>query len=152
MIKDILISQKNELFEKFKEKYVARNISLTNLDNNLIKVISGPRRCGKSFFAIHELKKRIGNFGYVNFDDERLLKYENYDEIILNVKSIYGNPKYIFFDEIQNLKSWELFLNRLQRQGLNIIVSGSNSKLLSNELATHFLFHFRNTFLSILPS
>lgn len=137
MIKDILISQRNELFEKFQEKYIPRNISLTNLENNLIKVISGPRRCGKSFFAIHELKNKVANFGYVNFDDERLLKSENYDEIISTIKNIYGNPKHIFFDEIQNLKNWELFLNRLQRQGLNLIVSGSNSKLLSNELATH---------------
>jgi uncharacterized protein len=137
MIRDVLISQKNELFSRFQEKYVKREVSFTNLENNLIKVVTGPRRSGKSFFTIHELKNKIGNFGYVNFDDERLLKIINYDEIISYLNSIYGNPKYFFFDEIQNLDKWELFVNRLQRSGFNIIISGSNSNLLSTELATH---------------
>ncbi|MDR0372424.1 MAG: AAA family ATPase [Nitrososphaerota archaeon] len=41
------------------------------------------------------------------------------------------------FDEIQNLPNWELFINRLQREGYNLVVTGSNLKLLSKELATH---------------
>jgi len=53
------------------------------------------------------------------------------------LNSLYKNPKHILFDEIQNLEKWELFVNRLQRQGYNLIITGSNSKLLSHELATH---------------
>jgi hypothetical protein len=106
------------------------------LNNPLIKVIIGPRRAGKSFFAIHFLKQQ-GNFGYVNFDDEKLLEVKNYDEIITALNSVYNNPKFILFDEIQNLPKWELFANRLQRQGLNLVITGSNSNLLSKELATH---------------
>jgi len=57
----------------------------------------------------------------------------------LSLKSIgcMKSQQPFFFDEIQNLPRWELFVNRLQRQGYNIVVTGSNSQLLSRELATH---------------
>jgi predicted AAA+ superfamily ATPase len=77
------------------------------------------------------------NFGYANFDNEALVGLENYDDLISEIDQAYGKPKVLFFDEIQNLPRWELFVNRLQRQGYNLVVSGSNSKLLSRELATH---------------
>ena len=136
MIKDILILQKRELKQRFSENYIDRKIELKELDNNLIKIITGPRRAGKSFFAVHLLKK-LGNFGYVNFDDEKLIDITNYDELIEELNSLYNNPKYLLFDEIQNLPRWELFVNRLQRQGYKIFITGSNSNLLSGELSTH---------------
>ncbi len=134
--KDRIILQKRELEERFIENYVERESKLNNLNNNLIKVIIGPRRAGKSFFATHYLKK-IKNFGYVNFDDEKLIEVKDYDEIVTALNSVYKNPKVILFDEIQNLSKWELFVNRLQRQGYNLIITGSNSHLLSKELSTH---------------
>jgi uncharacterized protein len=134
-VKEIITLQKREIEAKLKEEYIERNQDL-KLDNDLIKVIIGPRRAGKSFFAIHFLNKR-GKFGYVNFDDEKLTEVDNYDEIITAMNSIYDNPRFILFDEIQNLPKWELFANRLQRQGYNLVITGSNSNLLSKELATH---------------
>lgn len=134
-IKEILTLQKREIESKLKEKYIERNQDL-KLNNDLIKVIVGPRRAGKSFFAIHFLNKQ-GKFGYVNFDDEKLIEVENYDEIITAMNSIYENPKFVLFDEIQSLSKWELFANRLQRQGYNLVITGSNSNLLSKELTTH---------------
>lgn len=134
-IKDRLILQKREIESRLKEKYIERKSSL-KLNNNLIKVIIGPRRAGKSFFAIHFLNK-LEKFGYVNFDDEKLVELDNYDEIITAINSVYDSPKYILFDEIQNLPKWELFVNRLQRQGYNLVITGSNSNLLSKELSTH---------------
>ena len=136
MVRDVLLIQKRELESRFKEKYVERDIDLRRINNNLINVIIGPRRSGKSFFAIHVLNK-MGSFGYANFDDERLVEVKDYDEIVNTIDSIYNNPKYLLFDEIQNLEKWELFVNRLQRQGHNLVITGSNSKLLSKELATH---------------
>jgi len=136
MIRDVLLIQKRELESRFKEKYVERDIDLRRINNNLINVIIGPRRSGKSFFAIHVLNK-MGSFGYANFDDERLVEVKDYDEIVNTIDSIYNNPKYLLFDEIQNLEKWELFVNRLQRQGHNLVITGSNSNLLSKELATH---------------
>lgn len=134
-IRDALLLQKRELEARLKEDYIEREGDL-KLNQPIIKVIIGPRRSGKSFFALHFLKK-AGGFGYVNFDDERLAALTNYDEIITTLNSLYNHPKEILFDEIQNLGKWELFVNRLQRQGFNLVLTGSNSHLLSKELATH---------------
>ncbi len=136
MIRDILLIQKRELEAKLKEKYIERAADSKKFDTDLITVIIGPRRAGKSFFAIHTLGK-IGGFGYANFDDEKLVELKNYDELVNAMKSLYNSPRYLLFDEIQNLNKWELFVNRLQRQGYRLVITGSNSKLLSKELATH---------------
>jgi hypothetical protein len=148
MIRDILLMQKTELERKLKEKYIERTADLKVFDSRLIKVIIGPRRAGKSFFAVHALTK-MGSFGYVNLDDERLLGIKDYDDIINTLNSVYAKSKYLLFDEIQNLDRWELFVNRLQRQGYNIVITGSNSKLLSKELATHLT--GRHLQISIFP-
>lgn len=137
MIRDILITQKRELESKLKELCISRSVGPKKIDSPLIKIIIGPRRAGKSFFAIHFLGKKGSNFGYVNFDDERLVETKNYDDIINAVDSVYNNPKDLLFDEIQNLAGWELFVNRLYRQGYNLFLTGSNSNLLSRELASH---------------
>ena len=136
MVKEILLAQKQELDKKLKELYVERTANLKKLESPIIKVIIGPRRAGKSFFALHFLNKK-GNFGYVNFDDEKLVEVENYDTILEAMNTVYNNPQFILFDEIQNLPKWELFANRLQRQGYNLVITGSNSNLLNKELATH---------------
>lgn len=136
MIRDILLIQKRELESRLREKYVERAGDSKKLGIGLINVIIGPRRAGKSFFAIHALSG-LGAFGYANFDDEKLVETKDYNEIIEAINSIYNNPKYLLLDEIQNLDKWELFTNRLQRQGYALVITGSNSKLLSKELATH---------------
>lgn len=137
MIKDIILSQQNTLKNALSKKYIKRDAELgLNKNNSLIKVIIGPRRAGKSYFAIHKLRE-TENFGYVNFDDERIRNLKNNDEIIEAVNSVYGNPEYLLLDEIQNLSKWELFVNRLQREGYKLVLTGSNSNLLSSELATH---------------
>ncbi len=148
MIKDILLLQKREIENKLKELYLERLVDAKKLKSPLIKVIIGPRRAGKSFFALHFLSKQA-DFGYANFDDEKLTEVKNYDEIVAAINSIYDNPKIMLFDEIQNLQKWELFVNRLQRQGHNLIITGSNSRLLSRELSTHLT--GRHTLINILP-
>ncbi len=136
MIRDILLIQQRELEKRIAERYIERDEELKEIGKDIINVVIGPRRAGKSFFLIHKLKK-AGRFGYVNFDDERLVGTSDYDEIINAVNTIYKNPDYLLFDEIQNLDKWELFVNRLQRQGQKLFITGSNSNLLSRELSTH---------------
>lgn len=143
-IRDILLAQQRELGQFSQRQYVTRCIDLSGLDKDIIKVITGPRRAGKSFFTVHQLKKN-GPFGYVNFDDETLVEAEDYNDIIEGVNSLYNNPKLLFLDEIQNLPRWELFVNRLQRQGFNLVLTGSNSNLLSSELATHLTGRYMST-------
>lgn len=148
MIKNVILEQKAELEKTFNERYIEREVKPFSLSHNLIKVVIGPRRAGKSFFVVHALKQQ-GNFGYANFDNEELVQAKDYDEILSEINQTYGQQKVLFFDEIQNLPRWELFVNRLQRQGYNIIVTGSNSHLLSKELATHLTGRHLPT--SILP-
>lgn len=117
--------------ERTKEKDAQKWVSST-----LIKVILGPRRAGKSVFALMLLKGQ--EFAYFNFDDESLPEEKiNLDELLSELKQVYGDTKYILFDEIQNLPNWELFANRLHRAGYNLVLTGSNASLLSKELATH---------------
>lgn len=137
MLRDIVLLQKRELENRLHETYVERKVSVSwEPGDDLIKVITGPRRAGKSFYGIH-LIQQTGSYGYVNFDDERLSVVDDYDEIVTAVNAVYGNPRYLFFDEIQNLPRWEMFVNRLQRQGFKLLITGSNANLLSSELSTH---------------
>ncbi len=147
-VRDILLIQQRDLKRTIDELYIERVTEITGADSPLIKVIIGPRRAGKSFFAIHHLSHNR-NFGYVNFDDERLTDLTDYDEILVSVDSVYGNPKVLLLDEIQNLLKWEIFVNRLARQGYDLVITGSNSHLLSSELATHLTGRYLQT--TILP-
>jgi uncharacterized protein len=136
MIRDVIQKQKAELEEKLLEKYVKREALLNTDDSDLIKVIIGPRRAGKSFFGMHAISGS-GSFGFVNFDDERLVAVSDFDEILEAILAVYNKPKVLLMDEIQNFPKWELVVNRLQRDGYRLIITGSNSNLLSSELATH---------------
>jgi len=102
----------------------------------LIKVVLGPRRAGKSIYSLMLLKG--SSFMYFNFDDEFLATSGGIstDELMKELHAAYGKTKTILFDEIQNLPAWELFVNRLHREGYNLVLTGSNARLLSKELAT----------------
>ena len=136
LIHDAVETQRRELDRRLAERYVPRTLTRPLRDDRLITVISGPRRCGKSFLAMH-LLGQFESRGYLNFDDERLLEVTEYDRLIAAVNAVYGNPRHLLLDEIQNLPRWELFVNRLQRQGFRLLLTGSNAHLLSGELATH---------------
>lgn len=140
LIKQIILEQREEIERIFKERIIPRQIQSkisSLMGSDLIKVIMGVRRCGKSVLA-HQLLTGE-NYGYVNFDDERLsgVKSQELNDFLEVMNEIDPNFKYFFLDEVQNVEGWELFVNRLKRKGYNIIISGSNSKLLSKELATH---------------
>lgn len=143
MLKNIILSHKKEKVRILASTYIERERLKGNIKaikHNLIKVIIGPRRSGKSVFATQLLQKE--DFAYLNFDDENLLKLNDYDEIIKGILEVYKDPKFLLFDEIQNLKNWELFTNKLQRRGFNLVLTGSNANLLSKELSTHLTGRF----------
>lgn len=103
------------------------------LSTDLIKLITGPRRAGKSVFSLQLLKNE--NFAYLNFDDDQLLKHFDEDAVIKSLNEIYPGYRYLLLDEIQNLPGWELWINKLNRRGANLLITGSNAKLLSGEMA-----------------
>ncbi|MFA6330367.1 MAG: ATP-binding protein [Candidatus Micrarchaeia archaeon] len=135
-VRDALVEQKRELAARLSEKYVEREIAVKGAQSGLVNVFLGPRRAGKSFFAMHFLQSLGKPFGYANFDDERLAAADC-DEVVAAISSVYSNPRTLLLDEVQNVPKWELFVNRLQRQDYKLFVTGSNSHLLSSELSTH---------------
>ena len=139
MLKSTVLKQKQEKERLLSLPYIERTKEKEAkkwLNSDLIKVILGPRRAGKSVFALMLLKDQ--SFAYFNFDDESLPGEEklDLDELMSELKQAYGDTKYVLFDEIQNLPKWELFVNRLHREGYNLVLTGSNARLLSKELAT----------------
>ena len=112
---------------------------LIEMDSPLAQVVIGLRRSGKSTLCYTALEEAGVVYAYVNFDDERLAKIQSNDlnDVLEVLYKVYGDFTHLFIDEIQNIDEWYLFVNRLLRQGLRVIVTGSNAKLLSGELATH---------------
>jgi predicted AAA+ superfamily ATPase len=152
-LKKALIDQKEEISllpqrKKLIERDCFKQYS-SYMESGQVKVIIGVRRCGKSILSYQLLSGR--QFAYINFDDEKLtnLKADELNDVLEVIYEIYGNIKYILLDEIQNIEGWELFVNRLQRQGFNVIVTGSNANLLSKELSTHLT--GRNIPLELFP-
>ncbi|MBQ8017622.1 MAG: ATP-binding protein [Methanobrevibacter sp.] len=128
-----------------RDLYLNRISSL--IDKDIIKVIVGVRRCGKSYMfdlIIEELLKRginKENILLINFESAKYRNVSNPRELDLLVddltKGIDGKI-YMFFDEIQNVDGWERSINSFRIDyDCDIYLTGSNSKLLSGELATH---------------
>ncbi len=115
-------------------------------DQDLIKVIMGIRRCGKSVLLLQimdELKESgvsEEQIIYINFEDEDYAFIENDMELHKYIKEKIINKEryYLFFDEISRVKDWEKAINSFKAtKNVSIFITGSNSDLLSGELATH---------------
>ena len=141
-LKRVITDQKAELEGRLKGKDILLRKYTTYVQQFLlhpnILAIIGVRRCGKSLFSYFLGKQQQEPMGYINFDDERLVavKTEDLDKVLQAFYELYGNVTFVILDEIQNVQGWELFANRLRRTK-KVIITGSNSKLLSGELATH---------------
>ena len=139
-IEKVLLEQQDELETLEGEVLIHRpEEDLINLNSKLAQVVIGVRRSGKSTLCFNALRKAGVHYAYANFDDERLeeLETKDLDNVLQTLYKIYGKFDYLFLDEIQNIDGWPLFVNRLLRQRIHIIITGSNAKLLSTELATH---------------
>lgn len=136
----VLLDQKEEL-EALRNKSFCHRLeeSQIDLNSNLAQVVIGVRRSGKSTLCFNALEKSKVRYAYVNLDDENLygLTVKDMNDILQVLYSIYGNFTHLFLDEIQNIKWWHLFVNRMLRKGMHVLLTGSNSKLLSGELASH---------------
>ena len=127
-----------------REKYLNKIRPFYDVD--LIKVITGIRRCGKSVL-LKQIMDEIINNGiskehiiYLNFEVFENIEYT--DPYALNnyIKSLITdeNKYYLFFDEIKNVKQWEKVINSFKvSYNVSIFITGSNSDLLSGELTTH---------------
>ena len=139
-LKRILSNQKAELDLVDLEALCSRKEEQEiQLNSKLAQIVIGVRRSGKSTLCMKVLMQSGVHFAYVNFDDERLQKVgvEELDVILQELYAIYGSFTHLFLDEVQNIDGWHLFVNRLLRQGIKLVLTGSNANLLSGELSTH---------------
>ena len=127
-----------------REKYLSKIRPF--YDQDLIKVIMGIRRCGKSVLLlqiIEELKEKgipESQIIYINFENEDYSFIKNDIDLHNYIKKKIVNKEkyYLFFDEIQNVKDWEKAINSFKSsKNVSVFITGSNSDLLSGELATH---------------
>lgn len=139
-LKQIMIDQKdmylnNPLIERH---YI--------LEENVNYCFVGIRRTGKSYMMYQQVKQLLdknvpmSQIVYVNFEDERLLEITADDlntilEIGLELSGTDNRP-YLFLDEIQNVEGWEKFVRRIADMKYRINITGSNSKMLSSEIAS----------------
>ncbi len=112
---------------------------LFEIESPLAQIVIGVRRCGKSTLCHKVLLQNKEKYAYLNFDDDRLFDVDasQFDEILEALIIVYGEFRFLFLDEIQNVKGWNLFVNRLLRQKFQLVITGSNAKLLSSELSTY---------------
>ena len=142
LLKRIILDFHNRPLPPFKKRHA-------DVPPDIEKIITiiGPRRAGKTYY-LFQIMDKLGKQGierkrilYLNLEDERIELNGNYDLIIESYLELYPDidiaKSYLFFDEIQELHGWEKFIRRLQdTHTKHIFLTGSNSKLLSKEIAT----------------
>lgn len=137
---NILSDQREELTNRHWKNIVTREEEKEiNLNSPLAQVVIGVRRSGKSTLCSKVMLESGLPFGYINFDDDRLgkLTVDAFDTLLRALYQLNGDFNHLFLDEVQNIEGWELFVNRMLRQGMRMLITGSNANLLSGELATH---------------
>ena len=144
--------QLSQLIDDFHERNLPVPLSRLNVFPQIkgkADVVIGMRRAGKTWFCyqkIHELLKtgiKKNEILFLNFEDDRLLEFklDHFQEILDVYYSKYpenrNQTSYFFFDEIQRIDQWEIFIRRLiDTENVQIYLTGSSSKLLSKEIAT----------------
>lgn len=139
----MLLKEEIELAVNQQKKLFDQNLPLTrreakskiNQGSRQIEVITGIRRSGKSSLMRQLIDEFAPNFSYLNFEDPRIFDFtvddfSKLDEILDSSGSPY------FFDEIQNVKGWEVYIRQLHDRGQKVFITGSNASLLSRELGT----------------
>ena len=136
-MKTIILNQRKERDELMSRPYLIRRSNQDTdflLNSSLIKLITGPRRVGKSTQALLMLRDK--NFAYLNFDNYSLLDAWDANLVMRMLDDVYPGYEYILLDEVQNLDGWDLWVSELYRLGKNLVITGSNARMLSSEMAT----------------
>src|SRR3989344_993818 len=153
MYRDVFKRIVAEWLERPLPELIRRNIELKP-DKENINAVIGPRRVGKTSLMLYTAKGLLGKLRkeeilFVDFEDNRLagISSPELDELFVAHREVTGiEPKYLFFDEVQQAPGWSKFIRRLHNSGKYcIVVSGSSSKLLSMEIATELRGRYKST-------
>lgn len=140
LLREIILEQeKNRQTVDLGIKRSVLDIVLKQISLSHAVVISGIRRSGKSTL-LNQIISNCYEKGvyYLNFEDERLVDFAvtDFNNLYETFLELYGERKVFFFDEIQNVPKWEIFVRRMQDKGCKFFITGSNASLLSKELGT----------------
>lgn len=135
-LQHIIQTQRDHLFRQ--ATYPRRVLHSLRMDNvSYATIISGIRRCGKSTLVEQLIQASPDRTLLLNFDAPQLYNFQIDDFQLLDTLIEEQGCQKLFFDEIQNIKGWELYVNAKLREGFQVVVTGSNATLLSKELGTH---------------
>ncbi len=130
-----------------------------SMDHDFISTVTGPRRAGKTYLCFQKIRSLLkdgvkkDNVLYINFEDEKLLGAgaEDLDRLLdtfYELSDLNEKQKiYIFLDELQNVRDWDVWVRRLydMNKNLKIVITGSSSKMLSREISTKLRGRIFNT-------
>lgn len=135
-MRKIVLRQSKEL-SSFDYGTEREDLKESSILPGLALVVTGARRSGKSTF-LQQLRKRFPKSYYFNFDDPKAAGFEvqDFDRLDYVFAEEFGKSDYYFFDEIQNVDKWELFIRKLSDNKKKVVITGSNASLLSRELGT----------------
>ena len=134
--------QKNEILENISKTSISRSsLQVEPALPNFARIITGIRRSGKSTLISKDLFSADKSAFYLNFDEPVLYNFSATDFVILEnaidkFQKEQNGSKNLYFDEIQNVDGWEVFVNAQLKKGNLVTVTGSNASLLSSELGT----------------
>ncbi len=138
--KEIILENRNYFLKK--EEFIERDININEIISNpQITVITGIRRCGKSvLLKLIQEKIKKGEKYYLNFNDPKLINTEIKDIIKIFERYFEMFPskkKYIFIDEVQEIKGWHKLVLDFYEKKYKVIITGSNGNILSSDIATY---------------
>lgn len=139
LLKQIIADQHEE--HQLPSDYYARTQEAnleTLASTKEILVLTGLRRAGKSVLLQRIRQQATESDYYFNFEDERLVNFSSMDFQILQMMFIemFGVQTHFYFDEIQNIPGWEMFIRRLYNADNKVFITGSNANLFSADLGT----------------
>ena len=132
-----IIESQKSVFES--KNYEVKRELLPNVPaiQSFATIIKGIRRCGKSTMMHQLIHKEFKQLLYLNFEDIRLVGFDQSDFVRLDQIIREQESKVLYFDEIQLLDKWEIFIHHLLNHDYQVFITGSNASLLSKELGTH---------------
>jgi predicted AAA+ superfamily ATPase len=133
----LVIDAQRETFLRQDSGFIRDALSGIPVVDSFATIITGIRRCGKSTLLLQLLRRDYQDAIYLNFDDIRLSGFKTGDLARLHREIEKREVKVIFFDEIQTIKGWEMYINQLLRERYKVFITGSNASMLSIELGTH---------------
>ncbi len=159
-LQEILITIiEQRISNPFPKIYIRSDFNINIKSTNNIQAIIGPRRAGKTFLMYQLIQELIDenvckkeDILFLNFEHPQLASLNWMD--LLKIIPIYQKkfnktPKYLFFDEIQNIQDWWRSIRYFHDQGYKIVISWSSSKLLLSEVSTELRWRYSHTL--VLP-